>query len=112
MNQSVSTLVAQSYAPRANAFDPKNECVSTILSAPLGDGCVGTSIVAQGGAGTHAAVAPQPPLSAAYFDPAFLNFIRSAVGSCRALWFCRIYGKKKPGLQAGQSLSEIGSRKP
>ena len=53
MNQSVSTLVAQSYAPRANAFDPKNECVSTILSAPLGDGCVGTSIVARERADSH-----------------------------------------------------------
>ena len=113
MNHNCSSPVSVLYAALTRVPDLGNACVSTMfLPAPSEDGCVGASIVAQGGAGTHAAVAPQPLLSAAYFDPAFLNFIRSAVGPCRALWFCRIYGKKKPGLQAGQSLSEIGSRKP
>ena len=82
--------------------------MSTGLYAPSGNGCVGASIVAQGGAGTHAAVAPQPPLSAAYFDPAFLNFIRSAVGPCRALWFCRIYGKKSPACRPGNRFQKLG----
>lgn len=112
MNHKRKSRVSASYAALTKVPELGNVCVSIILPAPPGDGCVEASILPQGWAGTHAAVAPQPPLSAAYFDPAFLNFIRSAFGPCRALWFRRIYGKKKPGLQAGQLLSGIGSRKP
>lgn len=115
MNHKRKSRVSASYAALTKVLELGNVCVSTIflpaLLVDVGNGLEATSI-ARGRVGTHCPTSLQPLLSAAYFDPAFLNFIRSAVGPCRALWFCRICGKKKPGLQAGQSLSEIGSRKP
>lgn len=37
----------------------------------------------------------RPPLSAAYFDPAFINCISSAIADPElALQFCRCYGSK------------------
>lgn len=93
------------YAALTRVPDLGNACVSTMfLPAPSEDGCVGTSIVAQGGADTHCPTPLQPPLNAAYFDPAFLNFIRSAIGSSIALWFCRIYGKKSPAGGPGNGF--------
>lgn len=53
MNHKRSSLLSGSYVALTKAFEPGNECASTILSAPLGDGCVGASIVARERAGTH-----------------------------------------------------------
>lgn len=54
MNHSVNTFAAGSYTPFSSIFDLGNECASIILSAPLGNGCVETSIVRREVADTHA----------------------------------------------------------
>lgn len=53
MNHKRSSLLSGSYVALTKAFEPGNECASTIFSAPLGDGCVGASIVVRERAGTH-----------------------------------------------------------
>ncbi len=52
MNHKRNSFVAELYAPLTRLVDPWNECVSIILSAPPGDGCVGTSILPREAAGT------------------------------------------------------------
>lgn len=52
MNHKRNNLLSGSYAPLTRVPEPGNECVSTILSAPLGDGCLRNTIVARERAGT------------------------------------------------------------
>lgn len=53
MNHKRSSLLSGSYVALTKAFEPGNACDSTILSAPLVDGCVRTPSYARERAGTH-----------------------------------------------------------
>lgn len=53
MNHSCNIRVTGLYAPLTSVPDPTNECVSTILLAPSGDGCVRAPSYDRKRAGTH-----------------------------------------------------------
>lgn len=53
MNHNCSILVTGLYAPLTSVPEPTNECVSTILLAPSGGGCVRAPSYDRKRAGTH-----------------------------------------------------------
>lgn len=53
MNHKRNSRRSDSYDALTRVVEPRNECVSVILSALLGDGCVATPIVAKAVAGAH-----------------------------------------------------------